>query len=188
MQSEGSVTFTRPDILATNFTLAMYLCGRLTVAEALQAAQSAWRASAANNDAPLLASNVAYYLAHLKQYGDGVDLLDPLFKELLNRPLFDSYYTYFVGNNLAGCLFMSDRMHDARNVWSAITPFVSEFVGQMSPYIKRRHEVQTALFSEENAPDWDDFIGSSVPPQVGPGWKFYGKGFLAAELEFWSDE
>ena len=86
IQSETSVTFTRPDILATNLTLAMYLSGRLTVTEALEAAQSTWRASAANNDAPLLASNVAYYLAHLKQYGDGVDLLDPLFKELLNRP------------------------------------------------------------------------------------------------------
>ncbi len=189
MQSETSISFTRPDIFATNLTLAMYLCGRLTVTEALEAAQSAWQASAPNNDAALLASNVAYYLAHLKRYAEGVNLLEPVFQELMSQPRFDSYYSYFVGNNLAGCLFMCGRIQDSMNIWTAITPFVPEFVGQMAPYIKRRHELQTTLFSAvEGTLDWETFIVSAAPPQVGPGWKFYGKGFLPAELEFWSDE
>jgi tetratricopeptide (TPR) repeat protein len=189
IQSEASVTFTRPDILASNLTLALYLCGRLTATEALEAGQATWRASAANNDAPLLASNVAYYLARLNRHGDGIKILDPIFKELMNRPQFDSYYTYFIGNNLAGCLFMSGQPQEAQSIWNSVTPFVSDFVGQMTPYMKRRHELQTTIFSAaEDKADWDVFIETAAPPQVGPGWKFYGRGFLAAELEFWSDE
>jgi hypothetical protein len=189
IQSETSVTFARPDILVTNLTLAGYLSGHLSVTEALDAARSVWHAAGDTNDSPLLGSNVAYYLARQKRYVEAVEFLEPLFKDLLSRPSFDSYYTYFVGNNLCGSLFMCGRAADGEDVWKAITLFVPDFVGPIVPYIRKRHEMQTQMFLADNRSlDWDEFVGAAAPPQVGPGWQFYGKGFLAAELEFWSDE
>jgi tetratricopeptide (TPR) repeat protein len=189
IQSESSVIFARPDILISNLTLAGHLSGHLSLTDALEMAQSVWHAYGDNNDSPLLGSNVAYYLARQGRYSEVVELVEPIFNDLLNRPSFDSYYTYFVGNNLCGSLFMSGKVSNGEHVWNAITPFVRDFVGPIRPYITKRHEMQGQIFlPDSNSRDWDNFVGAAAGPQVGPGWKFYGRGFLAAELEFWSDE
>lgn len=189
VEMEKSVTFERADILATNMTLAAFLCGRLCATEAREAARNILTSSHANNDAFLLTSNVAYYLAHETRHGEAIELLRPLFQELRTQSSLDSYYTYFVGNNLSGSLYMSGHRTDSENVWKAITPLVRDFIGPMGPYMTRRHALQSEIFSvAASLPDWDRFLATIAPLQVGPGWKFYGRGFLASELEFWSDE
>jgi hypothetical protein len=175
--------------LVNNLTLAGYLCGRLSETEALDTARSVWQVSGANNDGPLLLSNVAYYLARQRRHVEAVELLQTFFENLLGRPSVDSYYTYFVGNNLCGSLFMCGRTAESEHLWRTITPFVSDFIGPAAAYLRKRHEMQSQMFLAGNSfRDWDDYIDTAASPQVGPGWKFYGKGFLAAELEYWSDE
>jgi hypothetical protein len=188
IQQEPAITFSRPDILATNLTLAAYLTGQLTLPEASEAAQSIWRTGCTSNDAPLLVSNIAYYLALEARHEEVVDRLTPLFADLRVISDLDSYYTYYVGNNLSGSLWMLGRGEESKHVWRSITPFVSDFIGPLALYIRRRHELQNEIFSGSPTQDWDGFLRSSTSPQVGPGWTFYGRGFLAAELEYWSDE
>jgi hypothetical protein len=188
IQQEPSVTFARPDILATNLTLAAHLTGRLSATEASEAAQSILQTASENNDAPLLVSNIAYYLAQGARHQEAVERLTPIFTDLERKNDLDSYYTYYIGNNLSGSLWMLGRAEDSKRVWNSITPFVLDFIGPLTPYVRRRHELQNGIFNGSAMRDWDSFLASSTSSQVGPGWTFYGRGFLAAELEFWSDE
>jgi tetratricopeptide (TPR) repeat protein len=189
LERERAVTFGRPDILLTNLTLAAYLSGRLTASDALDAAQVLLGAAGGSNDAPLLATNVAFYLARERRYDEAIALLAPVFQKLVDRTDFDTYYPYYVGNNLSGSLYMQGRVAEGRSVWETITPYLQDFIGPLAPYLRRRHGLQTGIFGAELAAhDWDAYLGVAGTPQVGPGWKLYGKGFLPSELEFWSDE
>lgn len=187
LQSEPAMTFPRPDILLTNMVVSGYLSGNVTAADALDTATSTWRTFGRNNDGPLLAANVGYFLAMLGRHEDVVKQLEPVFRGLVAGQVIDPYYTYFVGNNLSGALFEVGRRDESLETWNAIAPFMAETIGPSAPYLRRRHELQSGVFSGGAVGSWDAFL-SATSPQVGPGWSYYGRGFLPCELEFWSDE
>lgn len=189
MGEERSVIFPREDILATNLTVAAYLDGQLDESEALRAALAIRESYRDSNDSPLHAANVGFYLARQGRYGEAIALLAPVFEHIKGANDFDSYYLYFVGNNLSGSLWMQGLVAESAAVWSDISPFVRECVGPMVPYMRARHAIQARIFeSEPGVRDWDGFVTSVASAQVGPGWRFYGRGFLVSELEFWSDQ
>jgi ABC-type dipeptide/oligopeptide/nickel transport system ATPase component len=183
-------SFPRPDILVNNLILSEFLCGRITAKKAAGKMLRMMRTIPASNDNTLLKSNVAWLFAMMGNYKAVVLSLEPVYQSLIVIDEIDGYYIYFLGNNLAGAFYMLGEKQRAVSIWKDLNKHIKDIVGPMADYITRRHELQSEIFvnTTTNLQDWESYLSRNYPLQVGPGWKFYGNGFLASDLEFWSDE
>ena len=190
VRESPAFSFPRRDILGNNLILSAVLYGRLTAKKAAESMQKMIRTVSPSNDTTLLKSNLAWLHALTGDYKTAAQYLEPVFHSLTELDEVDGYYPYFIGNNLAGAIYMLGDRERSAEIWHQLDGYVTEIAGPIAPYIARRHELQSILFSAPETPhqNWALYLNQTHNTQVGPGWRFYGNGFLASELEFWSDE
>ncbi len=188
VRTEVGLTFPRYDILLSNMAISGYLSRKLELKNAKDLLIATLNSPQRKKD-PLFVNNYGYILALEGNFTEAIEIIKPVFYALCMDDDIDSYFLYFLGNNLAGCFYMRGIFDESINIWKLITPFVKEFVGPIKHYIKKRHDLQGKIFEcAENIYNWHEYIKNTSGPQVGTGWDFFGTGYLASDIEFWSDE
>lgn len=184
--------FPRIDMHLNNLIVAGWRSGALELPSCVEAFARLVEHAPTTNDKSLLRSNLAVLQIMAGDLAAPIATLRELFESVSVRTDYDAYYVYFIGNNLAGALFASRQLDEARSVWGRLDQAVHGLASMRLPY-RKRHDIQAQCFGdparEASADVWDTHITKRMTvPLEGPSWSFIGKGFLLSDLQYWSDD
>ncbi len=184
-----SVPWPAPENAASNFVLAAYCDERLDATEAAKLMERI-RADShpERSDHVLIENNFASYLARAGRVDEARVIFQRLYTELQSGGEPDEYHVYFIGNNLTTLAAAAGNLTEARRLHGEIGAGLAEFYPAIRTVLQRRHtligEALTAA-SHSDGLDLEAFL-SRQAPQVGPEWRFYGRGILFSDIQFWS--
>jgi hypothetical protein len=140
-------------------------------------------------DRILIQNNYAVSLIQTERIEDAKALLQSAYDGLNRDAGSDEYHRYFVGNNLAALLALGGDVGSATRIWTEAGQGMDGYYPAVRETLKRRHKfISEAL---QRAPQmtieqFDRCLFESHPQQLGPQWKFYGRGFLFTDVQFWA--
>jgi hypothetical protein len=183
-----STQLPRLEVGVNNLVLSGYLCGKLKPSEAVAAMQE-MRPLLSESPDKLLATNNLVLLEALSgdlrgALGNAKQLLD----DLIASSSDDTYYRYWIETNLASLLHLNGMTDAALKLWGDINvPVTPEGDRQ---FLLTRQERQSEAFrtiKPGDAEGWDTFLSKKYPGLLGPPWRFFGRGFLFSDIQFWSE-
>ena len=184
----SNLSFPRLDILGNNQLLSAWLSGKLTSSAFAREAQILLSATPVTNDTSILQSNLAFALIQSGQLNEATELLRSSYASVNNAEYTDYFDQYFLGNNLTGCLFELGNIDEALLVWEGLQNLPSKLPYAIRDFMLLRHATQEQIFYGKSGLAWDDFPCEKLKDRIGTMWRFFGRGFLLSELQFWSDE
>ena len=181
------VRFPRPDVLANNSIMSAYRANRVPASEATAFMRSAITSSPRSNDLPLLESNHAGYCLLAGAFPDPSTL--EVWFTRLSAGDYETYYTFFVGNNLAAMYLAGGDANAARQRWKQVGALIEMLDERVRPYMSVR---QMRLNFELASPgctmeSCERALRSYPSDAVGPSWDHYSHVVLLSELQIWSD-
>lgn len=103
----------------------------------------------------------------------------------------DAYHRYFLENNLAALLLVTGRKDEALATFERIGELPSRLYPVARRILTRRDELLKEILpsvGDASAESFDTLLRTRFPPQIGPEWRFYGRGFLLTDIQFWSSD
>jgi tetratricopeptide (TPR) repeat protein len=183
-----SLNFPRLDILGNNQLLTTWLSGKLTSSAFARQAEILLGATTPNNDTSILRSNFAFALIQSGQLDEALKLLKSAYATVNSAEHTDYFDRYFLGNNLAGCLFELGKADEAFLIWEELSDLPGKLPYAIRDFMALRHATQDEIFYHQAGLAWDNFSREKLKDRIGTMWRFFGRGFLLSELQFWSDD
>jgi len=185
-----TLRFPRLDIAVNNQLVAAWVGGHLSAAEFATKMEQLQANAQPTNDTLLLRSNHAVAIALLGKPTEAAEVLWDAFAAVSRPESGETYDCYFIGNNLAGALYDVGNLPEARRVWSRLDSLAAALPVPIRGFMDLRHQVMTSILSAPpiEGVGWDDAPREKLRDRIGPMWRFFGRGFLLSELQFWSDE
>jgi Flp pilus assembly protein TadD len=191
MESEGWChTLPRPEVAINNLVLSGFLAETLKASDAVTVYERLLAEQPAIADRHLILNNHAVVLTLTGRLNDALHLCSNVDSEMRELGKNDSYYQYFVRSNLAGLLHLSGRRLEAERLWQELETQVPEIAQEDRSYLVQRQRLQAGAFDEVAAGDaagWQNYLLRRHPVMFGDGWRFYGRGFLMSDIQFWSE-
>jgi hypothetical protein len=177
------------EIASNNFILAAYLSGNLDAEAALVLMEKVIKETPLTGDHILMKNNYSVFLIHAGRAEEAYTLLAKTYAEITASGNPDSYHYYFIGNNLAALHALNGKAEIASKIREEIGTRLSYFYPAINQTLRKRHELIAPAFgngSEFDVQEFDEYLLKKFPAQVGPQWRFYGRGFLFTDIQFWS--
>jgi AAA ATPase domain len=185
-----AIRLPRLDILENNLLISSYRADKLSAAEAA-ARMKELLTTETSNDTALLASNYSAFSLLAGMAGNRVAaILQPLFDDLAGEGDFDSYYGYFVGNNLATCYIAIGNLPRATLYFDRIEPLLASIRVPLQRFLILRHKLLKGRLEDPQLTlsEWETPIASSELSRFGSMWSHFAHGLLLSDLEFWADD
>jgi Flp pilus assembly protein TadD len=180
----------RPEVAINNVVVAGFLAGTLSAAASVQAFQQLLAKQATVADRHLILNNHVVVTALTGRLQNAVELCSEIHDELRAQQKDDSYYQYFVGSNLAGLMHLTDRSAEAIQTWNELGERIPQIPPDDRAYLLHRHRLQRGAFEEVPVGDvigWHEYLLRKFPVMLGDGWRFFGRGLLLTDIQFWSE-
>ncbi|MDP3072288.1 MAG: hypothetical protein Q8N18_18500 [Opitutaceae bacterium] len=177
------------EVAANNSVLAGYLEGSLPLAGAVELMQQINDGRTDVGDRILILNNLAVLLVHSGRTDQARESLETAWTKLGDEGNSDDYHRYFVGSNLAGLLALAGEKERSARLLSSVRPGLDGLSRSIRETLLRRHELMSGAFARGEELDpitFDSYLRDKHPPQLGPQWSFYGRGFLFTDIQFWS--
>jgi hypothetical protein len=180
----------RSEVAINNLVISGVLAETLTPLAAIGVYDRLLKDHAAVADRHLILNNLVVVTALAGQLDEAMLLCTNLEGELVERQKDDSYYQYFVRSNLAGLLHLVGKTAKAKKLWQTLETQVPEIAREDRPYLLQRQKLQADAFKEVSEGDfvgWQNYLQRKHPRVLGDGWRFFGRGFLMSDIQFWSE-
>jgi len=181
-----SIRFPRLQIPLNNLLVAALRSESVTPEQAVRSMRAVVESTPDPGDAILIDNNMAVMSALAGDLNVAVEILGAVVQRLPR----DGYYSYFVRTNLTCFQHLADGHAGARAQWLVLATGIPTIPEGDRIALEKRHELLTNAFDTVGIGDvqrWWNYLNETVPPQVGPVWKFYGYGFLMSDIQFWSE-
>ncbi len=179
------------EVAANNSILAAYLAKTLPLPEAVELLRKIDDHRTEIGDRLLIENNLAVLLALAGRADDAGNILEGAMKRLGEKAESDGFHRYFVANNLAGVLALRGEIDRALQIFEAGRDDLPRFYPAIRETLVRRHALMLEALraaSGLSAEKYDSFLRDRHPPQLGPHWEFYGRGFLLTDIQFWTSD
>jgi hypothetical protein len=176
---------------ANNFTIAGYLSGNLDIAQTVTLMDRVRNGSTEMGDSILIQNNYAVLLIHAGRHKEAEDLLEHTYTKIIAGDESDAYHRYFIGSNLAALRALDGNITAAEHLRQESARGLDRLYPAIRQTLQKRHELLAPAFSEASklgSADFDKYLITRHPRQLGKHWDFYGRGFLFSDIQFWSAE
>lgn len=101
----------------------------------------------------------------------------------------DAYFTYFFGNNLAALQFDRGDIAQAKTTFLSLAHLPLKLPYSVRQFLTLRHEVITHALEckEDPCVCWDDLPKEELEGKLGLTFRFFGRGLLFSDLQFWGE-
>lgn len=190
IRSHPSVPWPRLEVPANNAILAAYLAASISATDAVTLMERVLEAGTdTTGDHLLIANNRAVFLVHAGRPKEALDVLENLHHGLEENGPSDEYHRYFIGNNLAALRALSGEESEIPEQLRRLKTLLESLYPALRQTLVKRHDLLAAAFSEVRSLDasaFDSYLFTKYPAQIGSQWKFYARGFLFSDVQFWS--
>jgi hypothetical protein len=141
-------------------------------------------------DRQLILNNFMVVLALAGHCDEALHIGYKVEREIRDLRKDDAYYRYFVQTNMAGLFHLSGRRSEGEQLWHELETRVPTIPQEDRPYLVERQQLQLDAFAEVatgDAAGWHDYLQRKHPVMLGDGWRFFGRGFLLSDIQFWSE-
>jgi hypothetical protein len=191
LQNHPSFDWPSLEVAANNTVLAGYLAGILPLTQAIELMRKLDDGRTAIGDRILIQNNLAVLFAHDGQSNEAKQILVSAREQLGGKADSDSYHRYFIANNLAGLLAISGDIDSSLKIFDAAGSDLHQLFPAVRETLLRRHSMMFEALKAAatvGMVKFDRFLKDHHPPQVGPQWEFYGRGFLFTDIQFWTSD
>jgi len=174
---------------ANNSILAAYLSKNLAMTKATALMEQLYEGATGVGDRLLIQNNYAVFLIYADQLAKAEELLEKALSELVADTRPDEYHFYFVGNNLALLRATGGNISGAQDLFTKCGDGIDRLYLAIRQTLRRRHELLAPALAngqELGKEKLDMYLLDHHPPQIGPQWSFYGRGFLLSDIQFWT--
>jgi hypothetical protein len=190
---QGHPSFNWPslEIAANNLILASYLAGVLPLPAATKLMQQIEGRRDEIGDQILINNNVAVLLIHGGELAHAQQILVDAQRQLAEIADSDAYHHYFVTNNLAGLIALAGNSNQATQMLEDAGQNLNRLYPAIRETLKQRHIMMPEAYKKAQGigtEKFDSFLKDLYGPQIGPQWKFYGRGFLLSDIQFWASD
>lgn len=142
-----------------------------------------------SSDAGLVRSNVAALLALKGEHQQARRILADASARILTVDGFSEYTIYFVCSNLAVTSWLTGEDAAARRALQRAVTGADDLEPHFRPYAKRRLEILDRALVPAVERDLHAVAAAFRPgqPQIGEGWRFYGRPIGVTDLQFWTE-
>jgi hypothetical protein len=182
------VIFPRIEVPINNYTLSSLLSKTLTAHQCIEVYDSLFKRLNNSEERILLKSNYIVLKALSGKLEEALIHSEALKKLLSNASRKDNYYNYFVGINHAVIIYLTSGHNSALPLLDILVQDAPSIPDKV--FLLKRHELIRTLMQETEISDpliWNDELYKRNPQELGPSWRFWSKGFLFTDMQFWSD-
>jgi len=183
-----SIVFPRPMIPANNFIVSGLLSKMFSPAEAMKMFSSIISQKETIADEVLLKNNIAVTYILNGKVTDGENKLMEIIELLRQHTRIDNYYEYLPRVNLATVMFINGNAELARKGLEELEVKIPDIPDRA--FLLRRHQLLYELFGKLTKITWQEWyecISRLYPHELGRSWRFFSKGFLFTDMQFWSE-
>jgi hypothetical protein len=177
--------FPRPQIPINNLVVSATLAQSISSHSAIRFLEAAINSAKGIGEIILLANNCAVVKALAGRLYEASDDLGQMLGICRN----DAYCSYFLASNFVSTKFLLNGDCDlGKKEWDELYESIPEVADKR--FLVKRHQLQREAFDVVPVSDylsWDNFLRERYPDQLGPVWKFYGRGFIFSDIQFWSE-
>lgn len=184
----SEIAFPRIEIPFNNLMVAGFLSNQLSSDKVIEIYDALFLTLENVEHRVLLQNNYFVFKALNNSLAESLNLCESLNNHLVSTTRNDSYYQYFVGINRAVLYFLNGDKGGASKIINDLTLLIPQIPDK--DYLQRRHEIIQRLIRDSNVADpikWNGYLLDMFPQEIGPGWEFFGRGFLLSDMQFWSD-
>lgn len=184
-----SIPWPIPEVATNNSIIAHYLSGLLEPATALNLMEQIAKTSFESGDSFLLQNNLAVLLILSGDSKKAKKTLDSAHNSLMKNKDSDIYHQYFICSNLGTLMMLDGDLTEARSIIESCNQKVDQFYPAIKETIIYRQELLMEIIADPPKIDpvaFDNFLIERYGMQIGPKWKFYGRGFLLTDIQFWT--
>ncbi|MHB1262167.1 MAG: hypothetical protein ACYC2H_10695, partial [Thermoplasmatota archaeon] len=189
IEHPSPIEWPRIEVPTSNLVLAGFLNGQTSADEAVRTMRIILEGESGGGDRILMENNLAVYLLHAGLVEEAERVLESAHHALASDPVSDAYHQYLLANNRAGIMQATGRGHKAAAVFDAAQPLLERLYPAAQQVLKARHKLLKPAFDAADVSsmkDVESYLNRRHDEQVGPEWRFYGRGFLFSDIQFWT--
>lgn len=187
VQRSEQMVVRRVEIVLSNFVIAHYLHWNQAPPELELLGELAREVDVSGSDGCLVRSNIGALLVATDNLERGLTLLRDTAAEIRALEGFSAYSRYFLYSNLATATWSAGE--DPEGWLTLAEQATTQVEIDIGPYAKRRLTMLRDGFNAVAPPDMQmleaHFTASG--PQVGEGWRLYGRPVALSDLQFWTE-
>ena len=180
--------FPRPDYPRMNALLADYRSGAVSADEAAARQQEIVAALGVDTDPFYPGNALAVYHALADRHDESLAIFDRLEAEIARRRDPEPSMLYLIRANRCAARFVAGT--PVREDWARLDETVRSIAYVTRPFLIKRHELLAEVIAggeHMTARAFDECLVKGRPPEFGPFWANYGRGFRMPEVEFWRE-
>lgn len=188
VRTHPGVKFPRLDMLVSNQLVSEWFCRPEDQKSILAQYKLLIDRYSNSGDIWILKSNMsAMYLSH-SMLDEAALVLENDGNKMLAAEE-DAYFTYFFGNNLAALQFDRGDIALAKTTFLSLAHLPSKLPYSVRQFLTLRHEVITDALESKEDPNicWDDIPKEELEGKLGLAFRFFGRGLLFSDLQFWGE-
>lgn len=187
IQRSDQLVVRRVEIVLSNVVVAHYLHRNEAPPELELLGDLVREVDVSSSDGCLVRSNIGGLLVATGSGERGLALLRDTASEVSRLEGFSAYSRYFLYSNVATAVWSAGE--DPKS-WLALADLAaSQIEPDLEPYAKRRLAMLRDAFNPIERPDMQSLNAhfASAGPQVGEGWRLYGRSVALSDLQFWTE-
>jgi len=184
------IHFQRLQIPMNNYILISYFSNQLSLNQSLHHMQElAKNKDMQDVDKMVIETNLAIFLALSEEIDASKEILTKLKNKIEQHQFLESFYYNLIQSNYASLIYLLNEREEALKIIQDLSKYTKKYCINDGYTIKRTSAIYQTMsnnISYSNALSWfNDAI--AIYPENDSSWKYFGKGFIFGELEFWSD-
>jgi tetratricopeptide (TPR) repeat protein len=180
--------FPRLDHPRMNALLAEYRLGAVGAPEAVERQREIVETLGVANDPFYVNNALGVYLALADRHDEAREIFNRLGGEIERRRTLEPSMAYLIRANRCATRFVAGR--PTHHEWSALDETVQQIAYVIRRFLVKRHALLGEVIERGermSARAFDECLVAGRPPEFGPFWANYGRGFRMPEVEFWRE-
>lgn len=182
------VRFPRLDMLVSNQLVSEWFCRSGDQRNILEQYELLADRYSSSGDIWILKSNLSAMYLSYSMLDKAALVLENERSKMLDAEE-DAYFTYFFRNNLAALQYDRGDVTQAKTTFLSLAHLPSKLPYSVRQFLTLRHEVITHTLEskEDRSACWDDLPKEKLEGKLGLTYKFFGRGLLFSDLQFWGE-
>jgi len=184
------IHFQRLQMPMNNYILISYFSNQLSLSQSLHHMQELAKNKIMQDvDKIVIEANLAIFFALSEKLDASKEILTKLKNKIERHKFLESFYHNLIQSNYASLIYLMNQREEALHIIKDLLEYTRKYCINDGYTIKRTSAIyQTMLdnISYPNALSWfNDAI--AIYSENDNSWRYFGKGFIFGELEFWSE-
>lgn len=192
LSKSENMEFPRPEIPINNFIVSGFLSGELSPDDGINLYNKIFAENTCSDyaDHVLLLNNQAILLVHSNNFKEAIFLLDKAINFLKEKKSEDNFYEYYLKMNLLTLNSLLGYKKNLKTDLKKLFKRIPCLPDSDKESLMRRHTFyeKSLLSVKFKSPgELDSYLLKKDPMGLGKTWRFWGRGFLLSDLQFWSE-